>query len=77
VRLFELDGGKTLINVDQIVTAHKGKNGDEWTLYLTDDKMYVVSKGEMAAIRALQGGTPPGAPVKMVFNGQFSGEVLS
>jgi hypothetical protein len=76
VKLFELDGGKTLINVEQIVTAHKAKSGDEWTLYMTDDKTYTVTKHEMVLIRGLEDdGSGGGVPQKLIFQGQFSGEV--
>ena len=51
--MFPIEGGKVEINPQQIVSAHKDKDGDTWTLFMNDDKMYVVNKGEYAAIREL------------------------
>lgn len=65
--MYAIDGGKTEINVNQIVSAHKEKGGDEWKLFMTDDKTYTVPKSDYTAIRALVGagsggGLPPAPP---------------
>ena len=49
--MFPINGGKTEINPQQIVMAAKQKGGDEWRLYMTDDKEIVVTKHEYAEIR--------------------------
>lgn len=51
--MFPINGGKVEINPSQIVAAHHDKGGDTWTLYLNDDKMYVVSKSEYVQLREL------------------------
>lgn len=51
--MFPIEGGKVEINPQQIVSAHKEKGGDEWVLYMTDDKTFTVSKGEYAQLREL------------------------
>jgi hypothetical protein len=63
--MYALIGGKVEINVLQLVSAHRSKDGNEWTLRLTDDKEFTVSKTEYNEIRTLlnalsgSSGVPP------------------
>jgi hypothetical protein len=67
--------GKTDINVRQIVSAHQSKDGETRTLYLTDDKTYVVSKGQYTEIRGMLGEQPAPTPISspLLFNIQLAG----
>jgi hypothetical protein len=67
--------GKTEINVSQIVSAHKSKDGETWTLYMTDDKTYIVTKHQYTEIRdsGVVGPTPITAP--LTFNVSLTGTV--
>jgi len=49
--MYPVEGGKVEINPDQIVTAHKEKGGDQWRLYMNDNKEVIVTKHEYAEIR--------------------------
>ena len=49
--MFPIGSGKTEINLAQIVSSQRAKGGETWTLYMTDDKTYVVTKGEYAKLR--------------------------
>lgn len=54
--LFDL-GNKTWINVQQIVTAQEEKGGDEYRLFMNDDKVVVVTKSQFYEIRTMPAGS--------------------
>lgn len=79
--MYAIDGGKTEINVNQIVAAHKEKGGDEWKLFMTDDKTYLVPKHEYAEIRALVGlgaggSLPPAPPPPLAYTLTLNGTAV-
>ena len=49
--MFKIGSGKTEINLLQIVSAHRDKNGDHWEIQMTDNKTFSVTKGEYAQLR--------------------------
>lgn len=59
--MYAIQGGKVEINPTQIVSAHKEKGGDEWRLFMTDDKTFVVTKHEYSELKLLScgGGSTP------------------
>lgn len=73
--MYPIDG-KTEINVAQLVSAHKSKDGEHWTLYLTDDKSYEVTKHQYAKIRMAHAGVPQTVPVPVAFNIQLQGTAV-
>ena len=50
--MFEIDG-KTEINPLQVVVATEDKGGATWTIQLTDDKQFQISRSQYFELRKL------------------------
>jgi len=57
--MFPIGSGKSEINPLQVVASEKSKDGESWTVYMTDDKQFTLTKGEYAELRKLTNGMTP------------------
>ena len=51
IRPFPINGGKVYINPMQVVSAERSKDGESYTIYMTDDKTFTLTKGDFNALK--------------------------